>query len=383
MMKGAERSNLGNRRGHAGTGLLAVTLALVLTALLGGCASNAAKTSPERTIQSGTLDGYEDKTVEEAFDTFFSDPSWKHTEGENGAVQAVLFTGVCQLDDEEETAVVSFEFDKDDWSQFHVESIEIGTDSIVTQDDLDAFLDVIYGRKDEAALTGLVDTDLVNEAAQAATEAATEAETDEGEEAETEMTETAESDTTAQQEDSCILPESNSRYYDYDELLGMSVDELNLAIDEIYARHGRMFKDGVIQAYFDRQSWYKPKYEPDQFDAISDSLLNDYEKENAATLAQVRDDTQSGVYDETALNSQYTQDELESMAFNYYMSQYPSAQILPKFGQVSETEDAGIYEVELGFENGVYDIHYLIDATTGEGKNLDNGDSVDFSQYLN
>lgn len=378
MMKGAERSNLGNRRGHAGTGLLAVTLALVLTALLGGCASNAAKTSPERTIQSGTLDGYEDKTVEEAFDTFFSDPSWKHTEGENGAVQAVLFTGVCQLDDEEETAVVTFEFDKDDWSQFHVESIEIGTDSIVTQDDLDAFLDVIYGKKNEAALTGLVDTDLVDKAA---TEEAAEAET--ADRSEETATETAQTEATADQEDSCILPESGSRYYDYDELLGMSVDELNLAIDEIYARHGRMFKDGAIQAYFDRQSWYTPKYEPDQFDAISDSLLNDYEKENAATLAQVRDDTQSGVYDETAPNSQCTQDELESMAFNYYMSQYPSAQILPKFGQVSETEDAGIYEVELGFENGVYDIHYLIDATTGEGKNLDNGDSVDFSQYLN
>ena len=371
------------QREPAGTGLLAMALALVLAVLLGGCSSNSAQSSPEQVIQTGTLDGYEDQTVQEAFDSFFTDPSWKHTEGEDGKVQSVIFTGTCLLDKNEETAVVTFVFDKDDWSQFHVESIEIGTDSIVTQDDLDAFLDVIYGRKDEAALTGLVDTDLVNEAAQAATEAATEAETDEGEEAETETPEAAESNTTAQQEDSYLLPESNSRYYDYDELLGMSVDDLNLAIDEIYARHGRMFKDDAVQAYFDRQSWYTPKYEPDQLDAVSDSLLNDYEKENVATLAQVRDDTQSGVYDETAPNSQYTQDELESMAFNYYMSQYPSAQILPKFGQVSKTENAGIYEVELGFENGVYDIHYLIDATTGEGKNLDNGDSVDFSQYLN
>lgn len=206
------------QREPAGTGLLAMALALVLAVLLGGCSSNSAQSSPEQVIQTGTLDGYEDQTVQEAFDSFFTDPSWKHTEGEDGKVQSVIFTGTCLLDKNEETAVVTFEFDKDDWSQFHVESIEIGTDSIVTQDDLDAFLDVIYGRKDEAALTGLVDTDLVNEAAQAATEAATEAETDEGEEAETETPEAAESNTTAQQEDSYLLPESNSRYYDYDEL---------------------------------------------------------------------------------------------------------------------------------------------------------------------
>ena len=51
-------------------------------------------------------------------------------------------------------------------------------------------------------------------------------------------------------ENDYILPDSASRVYTYDELLGLSKDELRLAINEIYARHGRMFDSAEYQNYF-------------------------------------------------------------------------------------------------------------------------------------
>lgn len=217
--------------------------------------------TPEEAVQKSELQGYEGQTVGDASGSFFTDPSWNHTENEDGSVQDVTFTGGAQLDEEDVTVEVVFRFDKDDWSDFHVESISIGDQQIVTEDDVNAFLDVVYGKTDVANLQNLIE-------GESTTEEATE---------ETAAEETTED--TSTDEDAYILPESDSRCYDYDEVCDMSVDELNLAIDEIYARHGRKFRTQEIQDYFDAQSRYTPEYDPDDFDAISDDLLNDYEKE--------------------------------------------------------------------------------------------------------
>jgi hypothetical protein len=50
---------------------------------------------------------------------------------------------------------------------------------------------------------------------------------------------------------------------------------------EIYARHGRKFKDSVIQAYFNHQPWYTPVYEPDVFPP---SVLSAVQQRNIAVL---------------------------------------------------------------------------------------------------
>lgn len=62
------------------------------------------------------------------------------------------------------------------------------------------------------------------------------------------------------------------------DLDGFSEIELDLLRNAIFARHGRRFKDAELQTYFDRQSWYRPVYEPEGF---PDNLLNDTEKQNA------------------------------------------------------------------------------------------------------
>ena len=58
--------------------------------------------------------------------------------------------------------------------------------------------------------------------------------------------------------DGFILPFSGSRYLTESDLLGLNAEELRLARNEIYARHGRRFRDEGLQAYFDSMPWYTP-----------------------------------------------------------------------------------------------------------------------------
>lgn len=84
-----------------------------------------------------------------------------------------------------------------------------------------------------------------------------------------------------------ILPESNTRYYSASELSWMSSSELELARNEIYARHGRGFNTDYIQEYFYGCSWYTRLYSPEEFDAMlanNPSIFNDYEYANVDLL---------------------------------------------------------------------------------------------------
>lgn len=74
-----------------------------------------------------------------------------------------------------------------------------------------------------------------------------------------------------------ILPNSDSRYLDKSDLDGLSADECRLARNELYARHGRMFDDEGLQAYFNSKDWYSGRIKPSDF---QESMLNDYEVYN-------------------------------------------------------------------------------------------------------
>ena len=93
---------------------------------------------------------------------------------------------------------------------------------------------------------------------------------------ETQETNDSENSETATKQD-YLLPESDSRYISKSELGGFTKEECRIARNEIYARHGRMFDDESLQAYFDSLDWYSPSIAPDDFD---ESSLNDYERAN-------------------------------------------------------------------------------------------------------
>lgn len=78
-----------------------------------------------------------------------------------------------------------------------------------------------------------------------------------------------------------ILPYSDIEYISESELVGMDKRTSELALNEIYARHGRKFNDSSIQSYFNEKCWYDGFIEPEDF---SDSVFNKYETKNIATI---------------------------------------------------------------------------------------------------
>lgn len=71
-----------------------------------------------------------------------------------------------------------------------------------------------------------------------------------------------------------ILPQSNSELISAADLSGFDAEKCKLARNEIYARHGRRFRDSAIQAYFDSKPWYSGTVAPDDF---QESVLSDIE----------------------------------------------------------------------------------------------------------
>lgn len=82
-----------------------------------------------------------------------------------------------------------------------------------------------------------------------------------------------------------ILPDSSTKYYTIDDVNWLRSDEIRLAINEIYAKHGRMFKSEELQNYFNSKSWYNPSIPADQF---NDSMLNDCERHNIEVLQTIK-----------------------------------------------------------------------------------------------
>lgn len=85
-----------------------------------------------------------------------------------------------------------------------------------------------------------------------------------------------------------VLEDSDTRLYTAEELEGLSEWDLEIARNEIFARHGRGFNDSTLQTYFDGQEWYERKYSPEEFDAQSD-ILNETEIANIALIGEVEE----------------------------------------------------------------------------------------------
>ena len=74
-----------------------------------------------------------------------------------------------------------------------------------------------------------------------------------------------------------VIPDSSTRYLTNTDLTGLSEWQMRIARNEIYARHGRIFKSDDLADYFASKSWYTPSVSADQFD---NSYLNAIEIEN-------------------------------------------------------------------------------------------------------
>ena len=59
---------------------------------------------------------------------------------------------------------------------------------------------------------------------------------------------------------SYIFPQSSSSYLTKSQVRSLSNYQLGIARNEIYARHGYIFKLATFKNYFESQSWYVPRY---------------------------------------------------------------------------------------------------------------------------
>lgn len=97
----------------------------------------------------------------------------------------------------------------------------------------------------------------------------------------------------AKKDSEYIIPDSNSRYLTESDISGLSLQQLNYAKNEIYARRGRKFDSVELQEYFGSKSWYRGTIEPSQF---TNDMLNDYEIKNADLLSAREFAIDSGGY---------------------------------------------------------------------------------------
>ena len=80
------------------------------------------------------------------------------------------------------------------------------------------------------------------------------------------------------------LPDSDSRKLKKSDLAGMTAQQLSYAKNEIYARHGRVFKSSELQDYFNEKDWYEEN------DDFKDEDLSKKEAENTKFIAAYQKD---------------------------------------------------------------------------------------------
>lgn len=81
----------------------------------------------------------------------------------------------------------------------------------------------------------------------------------------------------------CIFPQSSSEYLSGSDLDGLSADDIQMAINEIYARHHRKFVIQSIQDYFNAKPWYSGTVEAADFDV---SVMNACEGANINLMVE-------------------------------------------------------------------------------------------------
>lgn len=77
------------------------------------------------------------------------------------------------------------------------------------------------------------------------------------------------------------------------DLSGLSLAQLRIARNEIFARHGRQFRDTALNQWFYSKEWYlniPEKYSPDDFDGLSPSPLSKLEIQNIDFISSYEKD---------------------------------------------------------------------------------------------
>jgi hypothetical protein len=230
-------------------------------------------------VKNGYPVSYPDCKYGDVFDEFFGSPTWKYFASTDGQ-DVVEFTGYCMYEDTEVKARLQFILDTEN-STFTSGALSFND---VPQTNLMTYglIEKAFSEYIENHGMSIDDSNSLNaEIEQVFNDGLNEQENNQ--ENETISPDTPyysdEGDTMATPH--VMIENSSDSYLSDSDVYWMTPAQLRYAKNEIYARHGRKFKDAELQAWFSAQSWYQGTIEPDNF---SESLLSEIEKANIQVI---------------------------------------------------------------------------------------------------
>lgn len=150
-----------------------------------------------------------------------------------------------------------------------------------------------------------------------------------------------------------IFEDSNERYLEREELLGLSEEEVLFAYYEIPARLGAEFNEDFLKGYFADKSWYEPSI---SFDDFHRDMFNEYEVANLTTI--------SDYINEIWPESEDSVNETES---NFGTSKEMTGMYEIKFGPDGGAELEILYESDSDVYRVVFSGSYGMNAGFTEG----------------
>lgn len=135
-----------------------------------------------------------------------------------------------------------------------------------------------------------------------------------------------------------LLPDSDTRLLTDADVSGLSPEELRIAKNEIYARHGRMFTSEDLKEYFESKSWYQGSVPAEAF---SESVFSQTEKDNITFIQKYIDDPSR-----VAADTGYRE---RGLAIN---DSHAIPQIPGIYHYYSDTSDKNRMSMELDVEGG-------------------------------
>ncbi|MCR5733232.1 MAG: YARHG domain-containing protein [Lachnospiraceae bacterium] len=180
-----------------------------------------------------------------------------------------------------------------------------------------------------------------------------------------------------------VFPDSATRNLTDSDLAGLSAETLRIGRNEIYARHGRKFKDSALQAYFNGKSWYKPT---DDSDSKIEQSLNQYEKNNIKLIQTYEKkapatggNTTTTTTTTQSSSSGYTDKELCRMAQDYYEKHYG---FRPPIAEVTSTsgDEITIHLYEDMGDHTATSAWYVVNRKTGKGIDDIFGNKIDLTK---
>lgn len=170
-----------------------------------------------------------------------------------------------------------------------------------------------------------------------------------------------------------IIPASVCRYLNREELEGMSLQVLNYAKNEMYAREGRIFRSNELRKYFENTSWYIGSVQPDDFK--DSERLNEYELKNTKLLSEVEHEISADGYQVDQPG--YSADPVYEFISKHNGQNQDSGEneetkqsIAAGLGETEEDQAYIRYNEETGFEKDsedMYDLEYAVKDLDGDG----------------